>query len=74
MPETFVLDTNVLLHNPYAIYAFSGNDVVIPLPVIEEIDNCKKAQNEIGKNARTVSNELDALRRQGQLSQGVHLK
>ncbi|MFP3912945.1 MAG: PhoH family protein [Desulfobacteraceae bacterium] len=74
MPKTFVLDTNVLLHNPYAIYAFSGNDVVIPLPVIEEIDNCKKAQNEIGKNARTVSNELDSLRKQGQLSQGVHLK
>lgn len=74
MPKTFVLDTNVLLHNPHAIYAFSGNDVVIPLPVIEEIDNCKKAQDEIGKNARTVSNELDSLRRQGQLSQGVHLK
>ncbi|MFO7984642.1 MAG: PhoH family protein [Desulfatiglandaceae bacterium] len=74
MPKTFVLDTNVLLHNPDAVYAFSKNNVVIPLPVIEEIDNCKKAQDEIGKNARTVSNELDALRGSGQLSQGVPLR
>ncbi len=74
MPKTYVLDTNVLLHNPMAIYAFSENHVVIPLPVIEEIDNWKKAQNEIGRHARIVSRELDRLREAGKLSQGVHLK
>ncbi len=74
MPKTYVLDTNVLLHNPMAIHAFSDNDVVIPLPVIEEIDNCKKAQDEIGRHARIVSRELDALRETGSLSTGVRLK
>ncbi len=74
MPKTYVLDTNVLLHNPKAIYAFAENDVVIPLPVIEEIDNCKKAQDEIGRNARMVSREIDALREAGRLSTGVLLK
>jgi PhoH-like ATPase len=68
------LDTNVLLHNPHAIYAFAENNVAIPLPVIEEIDNCKKAQNEIGRNARIVSRELDLLRQVGRLSEGVCLK
>lgn len=74
MPKTYVLDTNVLLHNPYAIYAFAENNVAIPLAVIEEIDNCKKAQNEIGRNARIVSRELDLLRQVGRLSEGVCLK
>jgi PhoH-like ATPase len=74
VPKTYVLDTNVLLHNPNAIYAFSENNVVIPLPVIEEIDNCKKSQDEIGRHARIVSRELDALRQIGQLSRGVPLK
>ncbi len=48
--------------------------MVIPLAVIEEIDNCKKAQDEIGRHARLVSRELDALRCLGQLSKGVPLK
>jgi len=74
MLKTYVLDTNVLLHNPMAIHSFSDNDVVIPLPVIEEIDNCKKSQDEIGRNARIVSRELDSLRKTGQLSKGVALK
>lgn len=74
MHKTYVLDTNVLLHNPNALYAFADNDVVIPLPVIEEIDNCKKAQDEIGRHARIVSRELDSLRGVGRLSQGVPLK
>jgi PhoH-like ATPase len=74
MPKIYVLDTNVLLHNPNAIYTFAENDVVIPLPVIEEIDNCKKAQDEIGRHARIVSRELDSLREVGRLSEGVPLK
>ena len=73
MIKTYVLDTNVLLHNPMALYSFDENNVVIPLAVIEEIDSRKKDQSEIGRHARTVSRELDALRSQGKLSKGVEL-
>jgi PhoH-like ATPase len=73
MPKTYVLDTNVLLHNPSALFAFEENSVVIPLAVIEEIDNQKKRQDEIGRNARLVSQELDKMRAKGRLSSGVRL-
>ena len=62
MVKTFILDTNVLLHNPGALYAFEDNEVVIPMAVIEEIDNQKKRQDEVGRNARVVSQELDRMR------------
>ncbi|MDD5171228.1 MAG: PhoH family protein [Syntrophales bacterium] len=71
--KTFVLDTNVLLHNPQAIYAFEDNDVVIPFVVIEEIDLQKRRQDEIGRNARVVSRDLDQLRGTGRLSDGLAL-
>ena len=71
MQKTYVLDTNILLHNPQAIYAFEDNDVVIPLAVIEEIDHQKRRQDEIGKNAREVSRSLDELRGKGSLAEGV---
>ena len=73
MRKTYVMDTNVLLHNPGAIFAFEENNVVVPFAVIEEIDNQKKRQDEIGRNARVVSRELDALRESGRLSEGVDL-
>lgn len=73
MTKTYVLDTNVLLHNPEALFAFEENDVVVPLVVIEEIDNQKKRQDEVGRNARTVSQMLDTLRSSGSLSEGVLL-
>jgi PhoH-like ATPase len=69
--KTFVLDTNVLLHDPEALNAFEENDVVIPLVVIEEIDSQKKRQDEIGRSARRVAHHLDDLRRLGKLSEGV---
>ena len=68
-----VLDTNVLLHNPKAIYAFDDNDVIIPFVVIEEIDRQKRRQDEIGRNARVISRELDQLRNSGRLSDGLVL-
>ena len=74
MKKTFVLDTNVLLHNPRSIFVFEENNVVIPLAVIEEIDAQKKRQDEIGRNAREVSRYLDAMRAQGALSKGVDLE
>ncbi len=73
MRKTYVLDTNVLLHNPDALFAFEDNNVVIPFAVIEEIDNQKKRQDEIGRNARVVSRELDALREASSLADGVDL-
>lgn len=73
MPKTYVLDTNVLLHNPRALFAFEENEVVIPFAVIEEIDNQKRRQDEIGRNARMVSWQLDSLREHGCLSEGVAL-
>ena len=69
--KTYVLDTNVLLHDPDSLMAFEENDVVIPLVVIEEIDDQKKRQDEIGRAARRVAHHLDELRRVGKLSEGV---
>jgi PhoH-like ATPase len=69
--KTFVLDTNVLLHDPQAIYAFEDNAVVIPIYVIEEIDNFKKDLSELGRNARHVARFLDDLRTEGDLTTGV---
>jgi PhoH-like ATPase len=72
--KVFVLDTNVLLHDPKAIFHFQEHDVVIPIVVIEEVDHFKKDQSEIGRNARTVSRHLDRLRESGSLNQGVKLE
>ena len=71
MKKCFVLDTNVLLHDPRAIFAFEDNDVVIPIYVIEEIDTFKKDLSELGRNARQVARFLDELRIEGHLSTGV---
>ena len=65
MKKVFILDTNILLSNPLAIYKFEDNDVVIPISVIEEIDHFKKDQSDIGRNAREISRVLDKLRGQG---------
>lgn len=73
MKKTFVLDTNVLIHNPHAISSFADNDVVIPLGVIEELDSFKRFHDERGRNAREVARSLDALRAKGRLDSGVAL-
>jgi PhoH-like ATPase len=72
--KVFVLDTNVLLHDPMAIFHFQEHEVVIPIVVIEEIDTFKKDQTEIGRNARNVSRQLDKLRALGNLATGVPLE
>lgn len=71
--KTYVLDTNVLLSDPKSIYAFQEHNVVIPLIVIEELDNHKSRQDEIGKNAREISRELDNFRLTGKLFHGITL-
>ncbi|MBI2437462.1 MAG: PhoH family protein [Lentisphaerae bacterium] len=71
MKKTFVLDTNVLLHNSNCIEAFADNTVVIPMAVIEELDKFKGNNDELGRNARQVIRRLDRLRKQGRLGEGV---
>jgi PhoH-like ATPase len=69
--KTFVIDTNVLLHTPHALFAFADNHVVIPMTVLEELDRFKTANNELGSNSREVARSLDRLREQGSLRHGV---
>jgi PhoH-like ATPase len=74
MQKTFVLDTNVLLHDGAAIEAFEDNTVVLPMAVIEELDKFKTRNDELGRNARNVIRRLDALRTEGSLRQGVPME
>lgn len=73
MRKTFVVDTNVFLFDPQALYKFGANDIVIPITVVEEIDRFKREMSENGRNARYFSRVMDALRKDGQLSDGVKL-
>ncbi|WP_378954935.1 PhoH family protein [Pelosinus sp. sgz500959] len=73
MKKYYVLDTNVLLHSPNALYAFNEHIVVIPEIVIEELDKFKKEATERGNNSRHVSRIIDSLRNQGNLLEGVSL-
>lgn len=70
-PKHFVLDTNVLLHNPESITSFGDNCVVLPMTVIEELDNFKRQNDELGRSARQAIRHLDHLRTRGTLRQGV---
>ncbi len=72
-PRTFVLDTNVILYDPRALFVFHEHDVVIPITVIEEIDRFKKDLNETGRNARQFARYLDTVRTEGSLHDGVVL-
>ncbi|MCZ6834328.1 MAG: PhoH family protein [Planctomycetota bacterium] len=71
MQKCFVLDTNVLLHNPNAMFMFAEHEVILPLTVIEELDGFKGNNDDTGRNARQVIRELDKLRRKGRLFEGV---
>src|SRR5947207_7759413 len=71
--KLFVLDTNVLLHNPNALFMFKDNEVIIPFDVIEELDKFKTNTDDLGRNARTAIRHLDGLRQKGNLAGGVPL-
>jgi PhoH-like ATPase len=73
MRKTFVLDTNVLLHDPGALTRFEENNIVIPIEVVAEIDRFKRDPAEKGRNAREVSRLLDELRTKGNLAEGVEI-
>lgn len=74
--KTFVLDTNVLLHDPEAILQFGDNYVVIPVHVLEELDKMKRSPAELGKNARAVARFLDGLPEKfgGSFHEGISIK
>ncbi len=74
MNKNYVLDTNVLLHDPHAIFRFEDNNVIIPIYAIEEVDQFKREGSERGRNSRSIARLLDELReRGGALSKGVAL-
>jgi PhoH-like ATPase len=70
----FVLDTNVLLHNPESITAFGDNYIILPMTVIEELDNFKRHNDELGRSARHVIRQLDTFRARGSLKDGVKME
>ncbi len=74
MNKIYVLDTNVLIHNPQAIFSYKNSKIIIPITVIEEIDSLKKNFDERGRNARQVARFLDGLRKNGSLREGVKIK
>ncbi len=74
MIKNFVLDTNVLIHNPMAIYSFTDNNVIIPLTVIEELDNFKSYTDKKGMHARQVLREIDSCIKKGALNKGAKIK
>jgi PhoH-like ATPase len=59
--KLFVLDTNVLMHDPSSLFRFEEHDIYLPMVTLEELDNHKKGMSEVARNARQVSRSLDAL-------------
>ena len=73
MKKIFVLDTNVILHNPNSLISFDDNIVVLPIEVLEELDRFKKNHDEKGRNARIAIRLLDQLRQKGKPGEGFPL-
>ncbi|MBX7229877.1 MAG: PhoH family protein [Burkholderiaceae bacterium] len=74
-PKLFVIDTNVLLHDPVSLFRFEEHDLFLPMITLEELDNNKKGMTEVARNARTVSRNLDQLasKLQGPIEEGILL-
>ncbi|RQH07443.1 PhoH family protein [Paraburkholderia dinghuensis] len=72
--KLFVLDTNVLMHDPTCLFRFEEHDVYLPMMTLEELDNHKKGMSEVARNARQVSRTLDQLvANAGTISEGISL-
>ncbi|HEY0009285.1 MAG TPA: PhoH family protein, partial [Tepidisphaeraceae bacterium] len=69
--KSFVLDTNILLHNPNAMFMFADNEVIIPFDVLEELDKFKTGSDDLARSARSAIRSLDRLRGKGSLAEGV---
>ena len=59
--KIFVLDTNVLMHDPNCLFRFEEHDIFLPIMTLEELDNNKKGMSEIARNARQASRTLDEM-------------
>ncbi|MBN2652441.1 MAG: PhoH family protein [Spirochaetales bacterium] len=71
--KSFVLDTNVLIHKPDAFLSFKGNEVVIPIWVLEELDHLKSHSDEKGRNVREAIRNLDSYSNKGDFSVGIKI-
>ena len=75
MKKNYVLDTNVMLHDPHALFKFEDNNLIVPIYVLEEVDRFKRDSTERGRNAREVARLLDGLReKHGTLSNRIPLE
>ncbi len=72
--KVFVLDTDVLIHDPRSVFNFGDNDVIIPFVVLEELDRLQKGNGEIAASAREVLRLLDNLRSTGSLRSGIEME
>jgi predicted ribonuclease YlaK len=72
--KTYILDTNVLIHDPESIFCFQENEVVIPFEALEELDKLKKRYDYIGHNARQTIRCLGALIEQGGRGNALTMK
>ena len=73
MIKNYIIDTNVMVHDPNFLYSFEDNNVIIPLMCIEELDNLKKKEGIVGYHARNAARELNNIRALGNLHEGVKL-
>jgi len=70
----YVLDTSAYLTDYRVIYSYGINDIIVPLIVLEELDNCKKRANGVGVNARSIIRILDDLRTRGNFQKGIRIR
>jgi len=73
MIKNYIIDTNVMVHDPDFIYNFEDNNIIIPIICIEELDNLKKREGIVGYHARSAAREINNLRKIGNLHEGVKL-
>lgn len=74
MRKQYILDTSVLIHDPNSFRSFSGNDVIIPINVLDELDKLKNLPNESGKNARVCIRALDVICSKGEIHKGIRIE
>ena len=71
MVKNYIIDTSVIVHDPGCFFNFEDNNVIIPIIVIEELDNLKRREGMVGYHARIAARELNRLRERGNLAEGI---
>lgn len=74
MVKNYILDTNVIIHDPNCFYNFEDNNIILPIVAIEELDNIKNREGMVGYHARMAAREINRLRELGNLEKGVRLE